>query len=167
MIPWTRYEFTFLLLYSTLACPPFCLLEPLVYLADLRLPYVSSAQLSHSHSLSLSFLSCSIYLYIYAHDHAVLRDVHLFFFFFFFLVIAVIIVVVLPLYARTFANVVTYSLAKSTILKRERGNLRSPEERVSLLRRAALARENPKMPLILKYSNACTRYVCSYTYARR
>lgn len=54
-IPRTRYEFTFLLLYSTLACPPFCLLEPLVYLADLRLPYVSAARLSHwFHSLFLS-----------------------------------------------------------------------------------------------------------------
>lgn len=46
-IPRTRYEFTFLLLYSTLACPPFCLLESLVCLADLRLPYVSAARLSH------------------------------------------------------------------------------------------------------------------------
>lgn len=53
-IPRTRYEFTFLLLYSTLACPPFCLLEPLVYLADLRLPYVSAARLISLVPLSLS-----------------------------------------------------------------------------------------------------------------
>lgn len=62
-IPRTRYEFTFLLLYSTLACPPFCLLEPLVYLADLRLPYVSAAQLSHrSHSLPPSPPPLFLYL---------------------------------------------------------------------------------------------------------
>lgn len=56
-IPRTRYEFTFLLLYSTLACPPFCLLEPLVYLADLRLPYVSAARLI---SLVPLFLSLAL-----------------------------------------------------------------------------------------------------------
>ena len=59
-IPRTRYEFTFLLLYSTLACPPFCLLESLVCLADLRLPYVSAARLSHRlHSFPLHSFSRS------------------------------------------------------------------------------------------------------------
>lgn len=58
-IPRTRYEFTFLLLYSTLACPPFCLLESLVCLADLRLPYVSAARLSHRLLFSSSFYSLS------------------------------------------------------------------------------------------------------------
>lgn len=58
-IPRTRYEFTFLLLYSTLACPPFCLLESLVCLADLRLPYVSAARLSHRLLFSPFFPSLS------------------------------------------------------------------------------------------------------------
>lgn len=100
-IPRTRYEFTFLLLYSTLACPPFCLLEPLVYLADLRLPYVSAAQLSHrSHSPSSLSLSLSLFPPVYAHDHAVptsssalLFSLFLLFHFLFFPAAVIIVVV--------------------------------------------------------------------------
>lgn len=152
-IPRTRYEFTFLLLYSTLACPPFCLLEPLVYLADLRLPYVSAAQLSHrSHSPSFSL---SLFPPVYAHDHAVPTSSSTLFFslflLFFFSLVAIVIIVVVDVGLHD-------AVSRSRKVRYGRGEQSRKKERVS---RSRCGERNAKKP-ILKYSTAFAHRVCTH-----